>query len=135
VGVWYKVVMRAVALMLSIALLGCFPHNAKYRTYSELAEGAAIVAGIGVEYFANTNADCQQLETQGMTQSGCKSTGSALGGIGLALILAGIGGFILTKLSEEDAPPPPLALKAQDPEKPAVKLPPGVQPKTASTAQ
>jgi hypothetical protein len=127
--------MRAVALSLSIALLGCFPHNPKLRTYSQLAEGAAIVAGIGVEYFANTLADCQPTEAIGVNESGCKSTSSTVGNIGLGLILAGLSGFILTvTTAQDDKPPAVVELKSQQPDKPAVKLPPGVQRQTAANA-
>jgi hypothetical protein len=77
--------------MMSIALLGCCPHNTRLRTYSQAAEGAAIVAGIVTEYFVNSTADCQAKAELGMPQASCKSTGTALGGVGLGLILAGAG--------------------------------------------
>jgi hypothetical protein len=38
--------MRVVALIVSIALAGCFPHNAKMRTYSKITEGQ-VIGGIG----------------------------------------------------------------------------------------
>jgi hypothetical protein len=132
--------MRAVASLVSIALLGCFPHNARLRTYSQAAEGAAIVAGIVTEYFVNSQADCQAKETLGNTQASCKSNGTALGGIGLGLILAGIGGFILTVSTAEADAPKLVEIKPADPDKPAVRLPPGVQtsglgPRTSDLGQ
>ena len=130
----YKGDMRAVALSLSIALLGCFPHNAKLRTASQLAEGAAIVTGIVMEYFVNSDADCQQMQMLGMTDTACKSKGAALGDVGLGLILAGIGGFILTISTKEDDKPAVVELKPQQPDKPAIKLPPGVQPQPTGSA-
>jgi hypothetical protein len=123
--------MRTVALMLSISLLGgCFPHNAKARQISKYTEGGLILAGIGAELLANTHtgANCDQMGSIGYDSS-CHSTSSIYGGIGLGMILAGLTGFIATISTEEDdpAPTPTVDIKAQ-PEKPALKLPPGVTP-------
>jgi hypothetical protein len=122
--------MRAVAAMLSVALLGCFPHNHKAATYSKLVEGALIVGGVGLEFLANSGADCEQNGALGMSTSGCKTTGSVLGGVGLGMILAGLTGFIATISTEEDDKPAlrPLDVKAQPEAKPDVKLPAGVEP-------
>ncbi len=118
--------------MLSIALLGCFPHNPKARTYAKITEGSFIVAGIGLEFLANsrTGADCEQSGSLGMSTSGCKSTGSVLGGVGLGMILAGLTGFIATISTAEDEkePPAPLDTAKTAPAKGEVKLPAGVQP-------
>jgi hypothetical protein len=126
--------MRAIASLISIALLACFPHNARMRTYSQAAEGAAIVAGIATEYFVNSTADCQAKAELGNPQASCKSTGTALGGIGLGLILAGIGGFIVTVSTAEQDKPQLVEIKPADPDKPAVKLPPGVADRGQRTA-
>jgi hypothetical protein len=123
-----------IASLASIALLGCFPHNTRLRTYSQAAEGAAIVAGIVTEYFVNSAADCEAKETLGNTQGSCKSNGAALGDFGLGLILAGIGGFILTVSTAEADAPKLVELKPVDPDKPAVKLPPGVTGRGAQAA-
>ena len=52
--------MRAVALLVIASLVGCFPHNAHKRTIAQLVEGGVLASGIGMEYFANTSADCDQ---------------------------------------------------------------------------
>ncbi|MGE5184595.1 MAG: hypothetical protein ACM31C_21135 [Acidobacteriota bacterium] len=124
--------MRAVATMLSIALLGCFPHNPKARTYAKITEGSLVAAGIGLEFLANsrTGADCEQSGSLGMSTSGCKTTGSVLGGVGLGMILTGLTGFIATisTAEEEKEPPAPLDTAKTAPPKGELKLPPGVQP-------
>src|SRR5579862_2031211 len=97
--------MRAVALMISISLLGCFPHNARRRTYAELAEGGAIVAGIVSEYFVNTGADCDIMSEPGVPDTACHTKASALGDIGVALIVGGLLGFVGTISTAEDEPP------------------------------
>lgn len=123
--------MRAVALILSVGVLGCFPHNEKYRTYAKYTEGGLILAGIGAEAIASrhTGAMCDQAPgTIGYDMS-CHQSSTIYGGVGLALILAGLIGFIATvSTAEEDAKPlpPPIDVKAT--EKPAVKLPAGVNP-------
>ncbi len=125
--------MRAVASLLSIALLGCFPHNPKARTYAKITEGSFIVGGVAMEFLANskTGADCQMMSSIGNPQTSCHTTGTILGGVGLGMILAGLTGFIATisTAEEEKAPPPRVEVKAQPPaDKHDVKLPPGVQP-------
>ncbi len=135
--------MRTVAALLSVATLtaslgGCFPHNKKMRTYSQLAEGAAIVSGIGIEFIANskTEANCDQMATPGMPNTGCHSTGTVLSGVGLALILVGLTGFIATiSTAEDDKANTPLELKPAETAKPEVKLPPGVHPMPAAAPE
>jgi hypothetical protein len=124
--------MRAVALIVSIGLLGCFPHNEKYRTYAKYAEGGLILAGIGAEAIASrhTGATCDQMPGSIGYDASCHTDNTVYGGVGLAMILAGLTGFIATvSTAEEDTKPipPPIDVKAQ-PEKPAVKLPAGVTP-------
>jgi hypothetical protein len=132
--------MRAVALILSIAVAGCFPHNQKARTISKYAEGGLIVAGIGLEFIASTKtgADCDAMGMAGMSSSSCHASGTALGGVGLAMILAGVTGFIATistaEETEKKTAPPRIDIKAQPTAKPEVKLPPGTQPAPGSPA-
>jgi hypothetical protein len=117
--------MRSLAVLVSLSLAACFPHNHKARTISKVTEGAMLVGGITLEYFANTNADCAQ-----MMSAGCQSH-ETLGNIGVALILAGLAGFAATVSTDEDPddPPAPVATQPAAPrEAGQVKLPPGVVP-------
>lgn len=131
--------MRAVALMLSVSLLGCFPHNAKMRTYAKYAEGGLILAGIGAEVLANrsTGANCDMMSGQIGYNSDCHQKNEIYGGVGLGLILVGLTGFIATISTAEDddktKEPGPVIIKAQD-QKPDVKLPPGVTPPPSTDA-
>ena len=124
--------------MLSVSLLGCFPHNEKYRTYSKYAEGGFILAGIGAEVLANrhTGAACDMMTGQIGYNADCHQTNEVYGGVGLAMILVGLTGFIATISTAEDdktSEPGPVIIKAQQqPAKPDVKLPPGVTPPPAS---
>ena len=113
-------------------MLGCFPHNARRRTYAKLGEGASIAAGIGLELVTNTTADCEREMVPGVPSS-CRSKATALGDLGLALILAGLTGFIATVSTEEDDRdnnpkdlPAPTVVDAKQ-----LKLPPGVKPASA----
>lgn len=93
--------MRAVALLACLQLLGCFPHDAHRRTIAQIVEGATLGAGIGMEYFANTEADCDQMRQMNATAT-CSGFGKAIGSVGVGLILAGLVGFIVTVSSAED---------------------------------
>ncbi len=125
--------MRAVALMLSVGMLVCFPHNEQARTYAKYAEGGLILAGIGAEAIASrhTGAACDMMSGQIGYDSGCHATSTIYGGVGLALILAGLTGFVATVSTAEDENPTPPAIDIKAQEKPAVKLPPGVVPPSA----
>ena len=95
--------MRAVAVVLIVSLLaGCFPHNAHKRTISQLIEGGTLGVGIGMEYFANTSADCDLATQMGGPATKCDSTRQAIGSVGVVLILAGLVGFIATISTAED---------------------------------
>ena len=122
---------RAVALLLSISLLGCFPHNPRQRTYAQLAEGGAIVAGIIMEYFVQTGADCDAMKLPGVTDdSSCHVKNGALGDVGVALIVGGLLGFVGTISTAEDdkKASPMIDIKAKPAESHAdLKLPPGVK--------
>jgi hypothetical protein len=129
--------MRAVALTLSITLLGCFPHSARNRTFAKLGEGGAIVAGITLEAIINSGADCDQMGAVVMPNSACHDKATVLGDVGVGLILAGLLGFVATVSTAEDdkeTPPASVEIKANTTdEKPAVKLPPGVKGNPAPT--
>lgn len=91
----------AVALAVSISLLGCFPNNARHRTYAKYAEGTALVAGIAISAFANTGADCDN-ESMAGVDNNCRTTAQWLGTVGVVLIVAGLLGFVATISTAED---------------------------------
>jgi len=91
----------AVALALSVSLLGCFPNNARHRTYAKYAEGASLVTGIVISAFANTGADCDEMSMAGVDND-CRTTAKWLSTAGVVLILAGLVGFVATISTAED---------------------------------
>ncbi len=93
--------MRAVALVLCLALTACFPNNAKHRTYAKLVEGGLLATGIILLAVSNTGADCDI----GLGKPECKSRQSFVGGIGLSLILGGLVGFAATVTTAIDDKP------------------------------
>jgi hypothetical protein len=120
----------AVALILSLSLLGCFPNNPRHRTYAKAAEGISLVAGIAISAVANTGADCDSMAMAGQDVSDCRTKAKWLGTIGMVLILGGLVGFIATVSSAEDAEIKQANDFATKPveDKPTLTLPPGVQP-------
>ena len=96
----------AVALLLSVLLLGCFPHNPKARTYAKIGEGTAILAGIAVSAFAGTSADCDEMAMPGVDDSGCHTKAKWLGTTGVVLIVGGLLGFVATVSTAEDQEKP-----------------------------
>ena len=106
-----------------MSLLACFPHNPRARTYAKLGEGGALVGGIVLAAVAGTSADCDQMAMPGIDTSACRNKATLLGGIGVALIVGGLLGFVATISSaEEDKTSPPVQeIKAQ---KPAETTPP-----------
>jgi hypothetical protein len=95
--------MRAVALVAAISLLvGCFPHNEHRRTIAQLIEGGTLGLGVGMEYFASTQADCDQAKQAGQPPASCSGVSQAIGSVGVGLILAGLVGFIATVSTAED---------------------------------
>jgi hypothetical protein len=95
--------MRAVALVAAMSLFGgCFPHNAHQRTIAQLVEGGTLGLGVGMEYFANTQADCDQAKQMGQPPASCGGVSQAIGSVGVVLILAGLVGFISTVSTAED---------------------------------
>ncbi|MEO6775486.1 MAG: hypothetical protein ABI467_21165 [Kofleriaceae bacterium] len=105
----------AVALMLAATLVpGCFPHNSRNRTIAEIVEGGVAVSGVVVESFVQSGADCDMTHAPGAPPVSCKQNASLSGGIGVALILAGVIGFIATISTSEDDndTPKPIEIKA-----------------------
>ena len=94
--------MRAVALLVIASLVGCFPHDAHKRTIAQLVEGGTLVAGVGMGYFANSQADCDQEKQMGMPPSKCGGFAQTLDSVSVAFILAGLVGFIATITTAED---------------------------------
>jgi len=115
----------AVALLLSFSLLGCFPNNARHRTYAKIGEGTAIVAGIAISAFGNTSADCDEMQAPGIDNSDCKNKAKWLSTIGVTLIVAGLLGFVATVSTAEEADKPkPIEIKDTTATKPVEKAPP-----------
>lgn len=99
-------------MLLSVSLLGCFPHNPKARTYAKIAEGSAIAAGIAIAALQNTSADCDERKMIGIDNSGCHTTAKWLTTTSVVLIVGGLLGFVATVSTAEEpkAPPAPLEL-------------------------
>jgi hypothetical protein len=101
-----------VALLVSVSMLGCFPHNPKARTYAQLGEGAAIVAGIAISAVANTGADCDEMAMPGIDDMGCHDKAKWLTTAGVVLIVGGLLGFVATVSTAEDQDKPkPIEIK------------------------
>jgi hypothetical protein len=130
----------AVALFVSITLLGCFPTNPKARTYAKWVEGGMVVSGIAISAIANTGADCDAEPNPGPNdpEDDCRTTAKWLSTAGVALILGGLLGFVATIATAEDAE---VQKKIADAEAHPVKteekpkLPPGVNPQPAQQPQ
>jgi hypothetical protein len=130
--------MRAVvALVLSVSMLcgACFPGNPKRQMYAKLAEGGALVAGIGMLYVVNSGADCDAMAMPGgEPDEGCKTKAAWLGNVGLGLVLIGLIGFIATvSTSDDDAPPPPVVVPKTEDKKPDPAPAPAPSPAPAPT--
>lgn len=123
-------------MTLSIALLsGCFPHDARKRTFAQLGEGGAIAAGIALEAVVNSGADCDQMGPVVNPDSSCRNKATIVGDIGLGLILAGLVGFLATVSTAEEDKTPTVEIKADNAtseDKTTLKLPPGVKGNTAA---
>jgi hypothetical protein len=95
----------AVAFLLAVSMFsaGCFPKDPQKRTYAKIAEGGALVAGIAISAFANTGADCDNMNMNpGQDPADCRTKAKWLGTLGVALILAGLLGFVATVSTAED---------------------------------
>ena len=92
-----------VALVLSLTVMSgaCFPNNPRHQTYAKIAEGGAILGGIGLLAVVNTGADCAP-KVSGMPDTACEDKAALLGNIGLGLVLAGLIGFIVTVSTSGD---------------------------------
>jgi hypothetical protein len=101
-----SIIMRAAVafiLAISMTLAGCFPHDPHKRTIAKITEGGALVAGIGISAFANTGADCDSMNSNpGQDPTNCRSHAQVYSTIGVALILAGLLGFVATVSTAED---------------------------------
>jgi hypothetical protein len=132
-----------VALLVSVSLLGCFPHSPQKRTYAKIGEGTAIVAGIAISAFANTAADCDQMEVTGINNnSSCESGAKWATTAGVVLIVGGLLGFVATVSTAEDEKAAPKAVEikevtqAKPEEKPApapLVAAPAAEPAAATT--
>ena len=96
----------AVALLMSVSLLGCFPHNPKARTYAKIGEGTALLAGIAISAFVNTTADCDLDKMPGVPDGDCRSKAKWLSMTGVVLVVGGLLGFVATVSTAEEAPKP-----------------------------
>ncbi|CAN5546980.1 hypothetical protein BH11MYX1_BH11MYX1_33730 [soil metagenome] len=96
----------------SLGSLGCFPHNARNRTISEVIEGGLAISGVIVEGVIQSGADCNTSHAPGEPAMTCAQNASTAGGIGVALILAGVVGFIATISTAEEDKPAPVEIKA-----------------------
>jgi hypothetical protein len=124
--------MRVVALLTSIALLGCF-NNPRHRTYAKIGEGVAIVAGIALLAVVNTAADCE--ENMITVDDDCESKSKLLSSVGLGLILAGMLGFVVTVSTEDDdAPTTTVVPKTQPTTEPAPAAPASEPPAAPAPA-
>ncbi|MBL9017602.1 MAG: hypothetical protein JNL83_25660 [Myxococcales bacterium] len=127
----------AVAIVLSVSLLcgACFPGNPKRQMYAKLAEGGALVAGIGMLYVVNSGADCDAMSMPGgEPDEGCKTKAAWLGNVGLGLVLIGLLGFIATvSTADEDKPVAPVVVPKPEDTKPDDKKPEDKTPAPAPT--
>jgi hypothetical protein len=115
---------------------GCFPHSSRNRTIAEIVEGGFSVSGVVVESFVQSGADCDMTHAPGAPPVACKQSASLGGGIGVALILAGVIGFIATISTSEDDndTPKPIEIKAAPTAAPTTAAPatPGPAPMPAA---
>jgi hypothetical protein len=128
----------ALVLVLTVSTVGCFPKDAHKRTLAQLGEGGALAAGVLLEAFLGSGAECDQMTKIGSPpDANCHQRSTIYGDVGVALILGGLLGFVATiSTAEDEKEPPKIDIKAADAPKPEVKLPPGVtaQPKPQEVA-
>jgi hypothetical protein len=133
-------IRAAVALLLSVSLLGCFPHNPKARTYAKIGEGTALLAGIAISAFVNTTADCDLDKMPGVPDGDCRSQAKWLSLTGVVLVVGGLLGFVATVSTAEEAPKPVVvpddtaAAKPVEPSAPAAATPPPTQQQATEPA-
>ena len=104
--------MRAVVasvVALAVASGGCFQSTEHSRTIAKLVEGSMVVGGITMLAIVNTGADCQHTASGTGPKDTCTGRASALGNVGLGLLLAGLVGFVVTvSTSPDDGPTGPV---------------------------
>ncbi len=105
-----------VALLVSVSMLGCFPHSARNRRIAQLGEGGAILAGIAISAVANTSADCDQMNTMpgSMPGDSCKDGAKWATTAGVILIVGGLLGFVATVSTAEDEAVKPKPVEIKD---------------------
>ena len=102
-----------VSLLVSVSLLGCFPHSPQKRTYAKIVEGSAILAGIAIGALANTNADCDEMTTPGLNETGCHNKAQWMSTAGVVLVVGGLLGFVATVSTAEQEKPKPVEIKQE----------------------
>lgn len=136
--------MRAAVSCVATAgllMAGCFPHNPRARTISELAEGAVILGGIAVLAVSNAGADCEARGLPGVPDSNCKGTSDLATTAGLSMLIVGLVGFIATiSTAQVDKKPVtietvPAAVLQPTTVQPTTVQPTTVQPTTVQTPQ
>ena len=88
--------MRSVIALLLITS-ACFPDSARHRRYANAAEGAALIAGIALQYASKSN-DCGE-RRPGTLVEDCDRSVAQLDTLGLLLIFAALTGFAGTQIS------------------------------------
>jgi hypothetical protein len=108
--------MRAVALVAAASLFGCFSTSHRTRTIAKITEGGLIVAGIVMEAFTKT--DCSLPSMPGVADGGCHTRNAAIGNVGVAMILGGLLGFVVTvSTTPDEKTAPRIDIKASDAKK------------------
>src|SRR5439155_7842927 len=104
---------------------------------AQFAEGGSVVAGIALEAFLGTGADCDKMTKIGdPIDQGCHDRATLFGDLGVAFMLAGMLGFVATISTAEDEPTAPkIDIKAAEAPATAkdLHLPPGVKPQPVAT--
>jgi hypothetical protein len=127
-----------VALVVIVSMLGCFPHSPRKRTIAQIGEGTAILAGIAISAFANTTADCDNMDgVTGLNQGDdCRNGAKWATTAGVALIVGGLLGFVATvSTAQEDAKPKPVEIKEVTEAKPAASTPAQAPQGTGSASE
>ncbi len=95
--------MRTWVVALAITQTACFPHNARHRQLAKLTEGAALVAGVTMQFVAR---DPGCMETTASAIQQCDADRGQLDKVGLGLIFAGLLGFAVTVMTSPSEQPP-----------------------------
>jgi hypothetical protein len=127
-------IRAAVALLVSLTLISCFPHNPRARTFAKIGEGTALLAGIAVAAFSGTGADCDEMVQPGTDTSSCKNKATILSAIGVTLIVAGLLGFVATVSTAQDDKAVEVKPAPAKPEPTPVATPPAAEGSAAGSA-